>query len=177
MPPRTRKDGTLLTLQPSRGLFKESDLEHKREYVRHVLDKPIQSRRPLPVRAGEDPLEQRASHSVDGSILERIVYKKLQQLLGPEGVRWQFKKGLLGARQFIGGFELGRAFNNPAFERLVQGFDFSFRQFAFGNIFANTCGADYVALGIEENRIAETNDPFGAVFHANRVFVQSFNLA
>ena len=105
--------GELLPFQVKKALDKLSDIEHKREYVRHTLDKPIQSHRPLPVRAGQDPLEQRASQTIQGSILERIVYKKLEQILGPEGHRWKFKQGILGTRQFVGGFEIDFVINNP----------------------------------------------------------------
>lgn len=115
MPSRIRvnKDGEVLGIQPMKRLNAESPIERKREYTRTKLEKPVRSRRPTPVRFGQDPLEQRASQYVSGSILERIVYQKLSQLLGPEGSRWQFKEGVLNARLFAGGFEIDFVINNP----------------------------------------------------------------
>lgn len=66
--------------------------------------KPIRGRRRLaPVFAPDDPLEPRAAN-VDGSILERVVYKELLAQVGING--FIYKKTELGGRLFRGGIEI-----------------------------------------------------------------------
>jgi hypothetical protein len=87
-------------------LSKLSDIEKKREYIRTTKLTPVRDRRRVGPRFGADPAEQRANHTISGSILERIVYQQLLELLGPEGSQWLYKKGLLGGRTFKGGVEI-----------------------------------------------------------------------
>ena len=100
------KRGYILGFQRKRSLPKATDLEHDREYVRLTKRTPIRSHVDRRLRVGEDPYEQRATHKVQGSILERIVYKRLEILLGPEGVSWVSQVGIGGARMFKGGYVL-----------------------------------------------------------------------
>ena len=65
------KRGYILGFQRKRSLPKATDLEHDREYVRLTKRTPIRSHVDRRLRVGEDPYEQRATHKVQGSILER----------------------------------------------------------------------------------------------------------
>jgi len=67
--------------------------------------KPIKSRRRFrPVNSPADILEDRATQSVPGSILERVVYAELVRQLGPAG--FIYKHLGLGGRLFRGGVEM-----------------------------------------------------------------------
>lgn len=119
---RISRSGGLLGFQAKKRLSQLSSLETQREYLRLTIEKPIRGRRARKIEFGIDPDEQRAVQSVEGSILERIVYKKLLQLIGPEGVSWEFKHGIRGARVFKGGYELDFVIYRPRQTALeVQG--------------------------------------------------------
>lgn len=105
MTDRVSKKGEILKFQVKRRFSKLSDLESQREYVRYKKRPTIRSRRQTYAEAGQDPEEQRAA-SVEGSLLERIVYKRLTLLLGPPGASWKYKHGLGTVRIFKGGYEL-----------------------------------------------------------------------
>ena len=100
------KSGIIAGIRGLRGVWK---LPRKRDYVarRNVRPRRAAARR---AAVGVDPLEQRAA-SVTGSILERIVFKRLELLVGPAniGFIYKFQLGAVGgtdARVFLGGFEL-----------------------------------------------------------------------
>lgn len=105
MAQKTTITGEVIPFKSIKQMSKLSDLEHRREYLKIQKDAPIRSRRIKKAHIGVDPDEQRAAN-VQGTLLERIIYKKLSQLLGPEGVHWQFQYGIKGARIFKGGFVL-----------------------------------------------------------------------
>lgn len=71
-------------------------------------DMPIaRGRRGRPIEWGEDPLEQRAipKEWFPGATLpERIVYKKLMQLIGEEN--FIFQRSINGGRNIIGGYSI-----------------------------------------------------------------------
>ena len=100
------KKGYVLGFARKRRFPGLSDLEHKREYLRLTKKTPVRDHPDRRERVGEDPNEQRATHKIQGSILERIVYRRLEILLGPEGASWVSQKGLGGARMFKGGYVL-----------------------------------------------------------------------
>src|SRR3990167_5119553 len=112
MPPKTTKRGEVIPFKSLRRFSKLSDLEHKREYFKFKKDAPVRDRRMRGAEAGEDPDEQRAAN-VQGSILERIVYKHLLTLLGTEGWTWQYQYGARGARIFKGGYVLDFVIYSP----------------------------------------------------------------
>lgn len=75
----------------------------KRIFTRYG-DRPItRDRRLRPIEIGIDPLEARAAN-VEGTLPERIVYKKLVQLVGEQYISFQRLEG--GGRNILGGFVL-----------------------------------------------------------------------
>ena len=76
-----------------------------RVFVRHTDIPIVRDRRVRPIEAGEDPLEARASKIPHATLPERIVHKKLAQLLGGED-KFVFQRTEGGGRLFIGGFVL-----------------------------------------------------------------------
>lgn len=59
-------------------------------------------RRRAPVEFGQDELEARAQQDIVGTLPERIVYKKLQQLVGANNFLFQRTEG--GGRNILGGY-------------------------------------------------------------------------
>lgn len=110
---RISKDGLLLGFQPMKQLSKYSDIEKKRQYLRLKKRPVIRGRELRYPRVGMDADEQRAAQNIEGSILERIVYKKLQEILGPEGVAWVSQRGIGGGRVFKGGYVLDFVVEQP----------------------------------------------------------------
>ena len=96
-------------IEPAKGLRGAPAKWTRRQYVKREITKPIRGRRRKGAE-GEDPLEQRAA-AVDGSILERIIFKRLTVLVGPADVGFIYKRQVgsapgVNARTFIGGIEI-----------------------------------------------------------------------
>lgn len=119
---KVRKNGEVLGFQPLHRLPKASDLEQQRTYLRTKKKPAIRGRRAFAAHVGEDPNEQRAA-SVEGTILERIVYRRLLYLLGPPGAgSWDYKYGVRNVRIFKGGYELDFLVYRPRMTAIeVQG--------------------------------------------------------
>uniref|UniRef100_A0A6H1ZQH4 DUF559 domain-containing protein n=1 Tax=viral metagenome TaxID=1070528 RepID=A0A6H1ZQH4_9ZZZZ len=65
--------------------------------------RPVRRRRgPWREQLGMDELEQRAAQGIEGTLPERIVYKALRTM----NIAFNYKYGVLGTRQFRGGFEI-----------------------------------------------------------------------
>lgn len=97
--------GQLLGVKGIRG---ESHYS-KRDYTKREITRPVRIRRRRG-SVGQDPLEMRAA-GVEGSILERIVFKRLTVLYGPVniGFIYKYQVGAVSgadARAFVGGFEM-----------------------------------------------------------------------
>ncbi len=91
-------------VQPLRAKRKKPRHSVRLPITGRDLVKPIRSRRRFrPFDQPDEILEGRAA-DVDGSILERVVYKELERQLGPAG--FIFKRGINGARLFRGGIEI-----------------------------------------------------------------------
>lgn len=79
----------------------------KRIHVRQTPLRIGRSRRPRPTEWGGDPLEMRAiprSRFAGATLPERIVYKKLAQLIGE--TMFSFQRSEMGGRNFLGGYVL-----------------------------------------------------------------------
>lgn len=118
-------DGGILPIKGVRGSWGYS----KRGYLTKKITKPPrQHAEPRPY--GLDPLEQRAA-GVVGSILERIIYKRLATIWGRDGIDFIYKyqigaaAGVKNARAFVGGIEMDFVvLQRPSYKELdleVQG--------------------------------------------------------
>jgi hypothetical protein len=79
-----------------------------RQYAKRRIDRPIRQRYRR-AAVGQDPNEMRAAN-VQGSLLERIVFKRLSVILGPPDIAFFYKFQVGGApgvnaRTFLGGIE------------------------------------------------------------------------
>ena len=102
--PLTAK-GEISPIKGLRGAFGYS----RRTYVTTRNVRP--RRRPFrKAPVGEDPQEMRAAPGIEGSLLERIVFKRLELLVGPVNIGFIYKYQIgaiagVDARAFIGGVE------------------------------------------------------------------------
>ena len=78
-----------------------------RSYITTSTQTVLRDRRRKPPQFGLDELEARAAAKegalVDATLPERIVYKKLSQMMKGTS-RWLFQREELGGRNYIGGF-------------------------------------------------------------------------
>tara|TARA_R110002012_G_scaffold18062_1_gene66868 strand:- start:8 stop:517 length:510 start_codon:yes stop_codon:yes gene_type:complete len=96
----------LKPLRGVRGARQASQLsKFPRTYVKNNTETVLRSRRRISPEFGPDRLENRAAQGFYGTLPERIVYKKLSEmLLGTHNFTFQRLGG--GGRNYIGGFVL-----------------------------------------------------------------------
>lgn len=103
----SERTGEILPIHAVRSVWA---LRRPREYVKEQITKPRRAARRIPA-VGEDPDEQRAAQGIQGTLLERIVFKRLSSILGPPNIAFIYKYQLgaatgVDARTFIGGTEV-----------------------------------------------------------------------
>ena len=96
----------LKPLRGVRGARQASQLsKFPRTYVKNNTETVLRSRRRISPEFGPDRLENRAAQGFYGTLPERIVYKKLSEMLqGTHNFTFQRLGG--GGRNYIGGFVL-----------------------------------------------------------------------
>ena len=107
IPQRRNAMGELEPEKPLRSLAERLTF---RRWTRVTPLEPVRGHKGRGAPIGLDPLEQRALQGIVAPITERIVYKTLAQMIGPENFIWQFD--IQGGRQvfhsvFVGGTLLG----------------------------------------------------------------------
>tara|TARA_X000001036_G_scaffold383890_1_gene377566 strand:+ start:1579 stop:2094 length:516 start_codon:yes stop_codon:yes gene_type:complete len=98
--------GPLKGIKSLRGKRQASQMsKFPRIYVKSQTGSVLRDRRRTKPEFGIDELESRASQGFYGTLPERIVHKKLTEMMGGPH-KFAFQRTDLGGRNFIGGFVL-----------------------------------------------------------------------